>query len=66
VTVGAPVTWNLPEYFEKRQRASMDLAAIAGEATPELITEISARYPSFSQQAHFRRRQTPPWNTPTS
>ncbi len=30
VTVGAPITWNLPEYFEKRQGGSMDLAA--GEA----------------------------------
>jgi hypothetical protein len=50
VTVGAPVTWNLPEYFEKRQGGSMDLTAIAGRATPGLIAEISARYPSFPQQ----------------
>ena len=50
VTVGAPVTWNLPEYFEKRQGGSMDLAAIAKKATPGLIDEISKRYPSFPQQ----------------
>ena len=28
VTVDAPITWNLPEYFEKRQGGGMDLAAI--------------------------------------
>jgi predicted AlkP superfamily pyrophosphatase or phosphodiesterase len=50
VTVGAPITWNLPEYFEKRQGGSMDLAAIAKHATPGLIDEISHRFPSFPQQ----------------
>jgi glycerophosphoryl diester phosphodiesterase len=50
VTVGAPVTWNLPEYFEKRQGGSMDLAAVAAKATPGLVAEISARFPSFPQQ----------------
>jgi predicted AlkP superfamily pyrophosphatase or phosphodiesterase len=50
VTVGAPITWNLPEYFEKRQGGAMDLAAIAKKATPGLIDEISAEYPSFPQQ----------------
>jgi predicted AlkP superfamily pyrophosphatase or phosphodiesterase len=50
VTVGAPVTWNLPEYFEKRQGGSMDLEAIAKKATPGLIDEISRAYPSFPQQ----------------
>ena len=50
VTVGAPVTWNLPEYFEKRQGGGMDLGAIAKHATPGLIDEISQRFPSFPQQ----------------
>jgi arylsulfatase A-like enzyme len=50
VTVGAPIDWNLPEYFEKRQGGSMDLAAIAKKATLGLIEEIAARYPSFPQQ----------------
>src|SRR5262249_30641151 len=50
VTVDAPVTWNLPEYFEKRQGGSMDLAAIRKKATPGLIDEIAAQNPSFAQQ----------------
>jgi predicted AlkP superfamily pyrophosphatase or phosphodiesterase len=50
VTVNAPITWNLPEYFEKRQGGSMDLAAIARKATPGLIEEITSRFPSFPQQ----------------
>jgi predicted AlkP superfamily pyrophosphatase or phosphodiesterase len=50
VTGGAPITWNLPEYFDKRQGGSMDLAAIAKHATPGLIDEISQRFPSFPQQ----------------
>lgn len=50
VTVGAPITWNLPEYFEKRQGGAMDLAAIRKKATPGLIAEIASEYPSFPQQ----------------
>ena len=50
VTVGAPITWNLPEYFEKRQGGAMDLAAIAKHATPGLIDEISRQFPTFPQQ----------------
>jgi predicted AlkP superfamily pyrophosphatase or phosphodiesterase len=50
VTVGAPITWNLPEYFEKRQGGAMDLDAVASKSTPGLVAEISARYPSFPQQ----------------
>jgi type I phosphodiesterase/nucleotide pyrophosphatase len=58
VTVGAPIDWNLPEYFEKRQGGSMDLAAIAKKATPGLIDAISARYPSFPQQWMDDRTRT--------
>lgn len=50
VTVGAPITWNLPEYFEKRQGGAMDLAAVARKATPGLIEDIGRLYPSFPQQ----------------
>jgi predicted AlkP superfamily pyrophosphatase or phosphodiesterase len=50
VTVNAPITWNLPEVFEKRRGGSMDLAAIAKKATPGLIEEITKSYPSFPQQ----------------
>jgi predicted AlkP superfamily pyrophosphatase or phosphodiesterase len=58
VTVGAPITWNLPEYFEKRQGGSMDLAAIAKKATPGLIEEIGRAYPSFPQQWMDDRTRT--------
>jgi predicted AlkP superfamily pyrophosphatase or phosphodiesterase len=58
VTVNAPVTWNLPEYFEKRQGGSMDLAAIAKKTTPGLIEEISKQYPSFPQQWMDDRTRT--------
>lgn len=58
VTVGAPIDWNLPEYFEKRQGGSMDLAAIAKKATPGLIEEISRRYPSFPQEWMDDRTRT--------
>jgi Type I phosphodiesterase / nucleotide pyrophosphatase len=50
VTVNAPVTWNLPEYFEKRQGGAMDLTAIRKHATPGLVDEIAAANPSFAQQ----------------
>src|SRR5215467_3075358 len=50
VTVNAPITWDIPEYFEKRQGGGMDLAAIRAKATPGLLDEISAAFPSFPQQ----------------
>jgi predicted AlkP superfamily pyrophosphatase or phosphodiesterase len=58
VTVGAPITWNLPEYFEKRQGGSMDLATIEKKATPGLTAEIAARHPSFPQQWMDDRTRT--------
>ena len=58
VTVGAPITWNLPEYFEKRQGGSMDLAAVASKATPGLVAEISRSFPSFPQQWMDDRTRT--------
>jgi predicted AlkP superfamily pyrophosphatase or phosphodiesterase len=50
VTVNAPITWNLPENFAKRQGGSMDLESVAAKATPGLVEEIGAQYPSFQQQ----------------
>ena len=58
VTVGAPITWNLPEYFEKRQGGAMDLAAVSSKATPGLVPEITARFPSFPQQWMDDRTRT--------
>jgi len=58
VTVNAPVTWNLPEYFEKRQGGAMDLAAIRKHATPGLLDEIAAAFPSFAQQWMDDRTRT--------
>ena len=50
VTVDAPITWNLPEYFLRRQGGAMDLAAIESKSTPGLVASIAAKYPSFRQQ----------------
>jgi predicted AlkP superfamily pyrophosphatase or phosphodiesterase len=58
VTVDAPITWNLPEYFEKRQGGAMDLAAIRKKATPGLLDEIAAQFPSFPQQWMDDRTRT--------
>jgi predicted AlkP superfamily pyrophosphatase or phosphodiesterase len=58
VTVNAPITWNLPENFEKRQGGGMDLAAIRKKATPGLLDEIAATFPSFPQQWMDDRTRT--------
>ncbi len=58
VTVNAPITWNLPEYSEKRQGGAMDLAAIRKKATPGLLDEIAAVYPSSPQQWMDDRTRT--------
>jgi len=50
VTVDAPIDWNLPEYFLKRQGGAMDLAGIESKSTPGLVDAIAAKYPSFRQQ----------------
>ncbi len=50
VTNEAPITWNLPENFSRRNGGSMDLEAVAAKATPGLVAEISQAYPSFPQQ----------------
>lgn len=50
VTVDAPVDFNLPEYFQRRNGGAMDLDSIAKKATPGLVEEIARRYPSFPKQ----------------
>ena len=58
VTVNAPITWNLPEYFLKRQGGAMDLAGIESKATAGLADAIAAKYPSFRQQWMDDRTRT--------
>ena len=50
VTVGATITYNLPEYFQRRNGGGMDLESVAAKATPGLVEEIAGSYPSFPQQ----------------
>jgi len=50
VTVEASIDFNLPELFLRRQGGSMDLEGVASKASPNLVDEISAAYPSFPQQ----------------
>ena len=58
VTVDAPITWNLPEYFLKRQGGEMDLAGVASKSTPGLVDAIAVKYPSFKQQWMDDRTRT--------
>ena len=69
VTVGAPLTFNLPEYFQRRNGGAMDLDGVAAKATPGLAEDIAGAYPSFPQQwvddrtrtlavLHLLRKQT--------
>lgn len=50
VTVGAPIDFNLPEYFRRRQGGAMDLASIAEKSTPGLLEKIARHFPSFPQE----------------
>jgi hypothetical protein len=58
VTVDAPITWNLPEYFVRRNGGAMDLKSIAAKGTPGLAEAIARRYPSFPQQWMDDRTRT--------
>jgi hypothetical protein len=59
VTVGAPVDWNLPEFFAKRLGASMDLRSIETKAKPaDLVAKIAADNPSFMQEWMDDRTRT--------
>jgi predicted AlkP superfamily pyrophosphatase or phosphodiesterase len=51
VTVNAPVTYNLPEYFAKRRGGDMDLQSIESKSVPAgLVANIAAMFPAFRQQ----------------
>jgi predicted AlkP superfamily pyrophosphatase or phosphodiesterase len=50
VTTDAPITWNIPEYFKRRNGGSMDLASAQTKATPGLVDGITRMFPSFPQQ----------------
>jgi predicted AlkP superfamily pyrophosphatase or phosphodiesterase len=50
VTVGAPIDFNLPEFFLKRNGGSMDLEGIESKATLGLVARITAMFPSFPRQ----------------
>lgn len=51
VTVGAPVDWNLPEFFSKRRGGDMDLRSIESKANPpDLVAKIAADCPAFAQE----------------
>ena len=59
VTVDAPLTYNLPEYFQRRNGGSMDMASIASKAVPPtLVEDISRDLPSFPQQWMDDRTRT--------
>ncbi len=59
VTVNAPATFNLPEYFKKRRGGAMDTPSICGKARPaDLCERIAARYPSFPQEWMDDRSRT--------
>jgi predicted AlkP superfamily pyrophosphatase or phosphodiesterase len=48
VTVGAAITWNLPEVYAKRKGASSDMETTARYSTPGLMEEITRAQPSFT------------------
>ena len=59
VTVDAPVDWNLPEYFEKRQGGSMDTRSVEKKSAPQdLVATISRAFPSFPQEWMDDRTRT--------
>jgi predicted AlkP superfamily pyrophosphatase or phosphodiesterase len=58
VTVDAPVTWNLPEYFQGRRGGAMDLRSIGSKSTGGLTASIAAEFPSFAQQWMDDRTRT--------
>ena len=58
VSVGAPVDYNLPEYFLARRGGAMDLEGIRSKATPGLVDEIAKEFPSFPQQWMDDRTRT--------
>ena len=48
VTVGAPLDYNLPEYFRRRQGGSMDFESVTSKAVPaDLADRIAKVHPEF-------------------
>jgi predicted AlkP superfamily pyrophosphatase or phosphodiesterase len=58
VTVGADITWNMPEVYAKRNGVSSDLETVARYATPGLIAEITRATPSFAYRWFDDRTMT--------
>lgn len=50
VTVDAPINWNLPEVYARRNGDSSDMDTVDRFGTPGLVAEIGRAYPSFPQQ----------------
>jgi predicted AlkP superfamily pyrophosphatase or phosphodiesterase len=50
VTVDAPVNWDLPEVYARRNGDSSDMDTVTRFTTPGLMEEISRAYPSFNEQ----------------
>jgi predicted AlkP superfamily pyrophosphatase or phosphodiesterase len=58
VTAKAPITYDLPEYFERRNGGAMDFTSVASQSTPGIVDAISTDYPSFPQQWMDDRTRT--------
>jgi predicted AlkP superfamily pyrophosphatase or phosphodiesterase len=58
VSVGGPITWNLPEYFQGRNGGGMDFASIASKSTPGLIEAMLKEHPSIKQEWMDDRTRT--------
>ncbi|QOY91197.1 alkaline phosphatase family protein [Paludibaculum fermentans] len=59
VTVDAPVTWNLPEYFQRRRGGDMDVRSIESKCVPaDLVKSIAAVYPAFPREWMEDRNRT--------
>lgn len=58
VTVGADITWNLPEVYAKRNGVSSDFETVTRYATPGLIAEITRATPSFAYRWFDDRTMT--------
>ena len=50
VTVDAPINWNLPEVYARRNGDSSDMDTVDRFSTPGLVPEIGHALPSFNQQ----------------
>ncbi len=59
VTVGAPVDWNIPEYFLRRRGGAMDTKSVESKTQPpDLFARIAADNPSFTQEWMDDRTRT--------